>query len=42
MGRLTGHKTVTEIIFAVGIVFDIFPFEVGAAAAVKRVLVHKF
>lgn len=33
MGRLTGHETVPEVVLAVGVVFDIFPFEVGAAAA---------
>jgi hypothetical protein len=32
--RRTSHEGVAEIVFALGVVFDIFPFEIGAAAAV--------
>ena len=37
---LTGHETVAEVVLAVGVVFDVFPFEVGAAAAVAGWLVR--
>lgn len=28
-----GHERVAQVVFALGVCFDIFPFEVGAAAA---------
>lgn len=30
---LTSHKTMTKIVLSLGVVFDIFPLEVGAATA---------
>jgi hypothetical protein len=33
------HERVAEVVFALRVVLDIFPFEVGATAAVLR-LVH--
>ena len=36
LGRLTGHKRVTKIIFALSIIFDIFPFEVSSTSTKSR------
>jgi hypothetical protein len=37
MGRRTRHEGVPQVVFALGVGFDIIPFEVGAAAAADRV-----
>lgn len=34
-GRRTGHEGVAEVVLAVLVVFYVFPFERGAAAAVE-------
>ena len=34
-----GHERVAQVVFALGVVFDVFPFEFGAAAAGRGVSV---
>ena len=38
-GWLTGHEGVPEVVLAVLVIFDIFPLEVAAAAAVRWITV---